>query len=264
MVVKAWVVQSDFLDPRLGTSLYPDPRSTTRGVTRIGTFVAQEQWSGEAGPGTDFVLNAVGPGDATFSANVANIRNVFSFQDPLEGFDSGPLTYFTYVVTGWYSDPKRDPLYGTNGIPWSTRAEWLELMDALKWSVGSDDNLDDALADARAWYQTHDPSYPWTDDRNKYPAQTVCHGMVYKVKWEGIAGPAQSGVPLGNDPLPRVAVGNTAIDALAAMVQHFERPSEDCRGQSDIAELLQAFQYDLLSCPLANSRTRCSCAAHNP
>jgi hypothetical protein len=247
MVIKAWVVQSDFLDPRLGTSLFPDPKSATHGYTRIGNSVVQEQWTGEAKPGADFVLTAIGPADATFSASVANIRNVFSFQDPLEGFDSGPLTYFTYVVTGWYSDPNRDPLFGAGGTPWSTKAEWLKLMEELKWSVGGDDDLDNALADAKAWYQTHDPEYPWTGDRNKYPAQTVCHGMVYRVKWEGIAGKAPSGVPLGNDPIPIVAVGNTAIDALAAMVQHFERPSEDCRGHSDIAELLQAFQYDLLS-----------------
>ena len=246
MVIKAWVVSSDFLNPTTGTSLFPDPK-VARQVTRIGTSVPQEQWAGEVGPGTDFVLRAIGPGDATFAASVANIRNVFSFQDPLEGFDSAQPTNFTYVVIGWYSDPKRDPLYGTDGTPWSTKSEWLKLMEDLNWSVGSADDLENALANAKAWYQVHDPAYPWTDDRNKYPAQVVCHGMVYRVKWSGKQSPPQSGVPTGNDPIPKVAIGNTAIDALAAMVQHFDKPSEDCRGHSELAELLEAFQYDLLS-----------------
>jgi hypothetical protein len=246
MLIKAWVVQSDFLGSAQG-SPFPDPQSTTRQATRLGNFVIQNQWAGEVGPSTDFILKAIGPGDATFAASVANIRNIFSFQDPLEGFESGPLTYFTYAVIGWYSDPTRDPLYGTGGRPWTTKAEWLNLMKSLKWSVGSKDDLENALADARAWYQVHDPQYPWTDDRNKYPAQVVCHGMAYRVKWEGKQAAPQSGVPSGTDPMPRVAIGNTAIDALAAMVQNFDKPSEDCQGKSEMAELLEAFQYDLLS-----------------
>lgn len=247
MLIKAWVVQSDFLDPRDGSSSFPDPGSTTRQVTKIGRAVVQEQWSGEVRPDSGFVLKAIGPGDATFAANVVNIKNVFAFEDPLQGFEGGPQTNFNYVVMGWYSNHRHDPLYGRDGKPWTTKAEWLQIMESLNWSVGSGDDLDNALAQAKAWYQVHDPDYPWTDDANKYPARTVCHGMVYKVRWEGRQGPAQSGVPSGDTPRPRVAIGNTAIDALAAMVQHFDKPTEDCQGRSEIAELLEAFQYDLLS-----------------
>ena len=61
ILIKAWVVRSDFLNAATGTSPFPDPFSTTRTATRIGAFVIQEQWTGEAGPGSDFVLKAVGP-----------------------------------------------------------------------------------------------------------------------------------------------------------------------------------------------------------
>jgi hypothetical protein len=245
-LIGAWVVQSDFLGSTLGSS-FPDPFSTNYAATRLGHFVIQEEWKGEIGPGAGFELKAIGPGDATFTASVASIKNVFSFQDPLAGFESGPLTYLTYTVAGWYAAPPQDPLYGAAGQPWTTKAQWLQLMEHMKWSVGSEEDLENVLADAKAWYQVHDPAYPWTDDRHEYPAQTLCQGMLYKVKWEGKNAPYQSGVPTGTSPPPKVAIGNTAIDALAALVEYRINPSEDCGEGGELAELLEAFQYNLLS-----------------
>src|SRR5262249_27031463 len=158
-VLQAWVVQSDFIDKTAttGSNIFPDITGNTTDVMRIGKSIAQKDWPGETGQGSEFTLTAIGAGDVTFTANVSNIKDVFSFRDPLQGFETNSNALFTYQVIGWYSDPAKDPLYGKAGQPWTTKQQWLDLMEQFKWSVGGEDNLKKALNDADAWYKAHDP-----------------------------------------------------------------------------------------------------------
>jgi hypothetical protein len=191
----AWIIQSDYLDPKLGTSPFAHPFNSKPGqveLTQVGRNMPYEQWQTE--PGGTLFLRATGLADVTFTAYQPGLVDVLSFHDDVAGIAED--TMLTYWVCGWYSDPAQD-LLAT-----STPA-------ALNWSV---------LGDAGAT-----------------PAISVVHGLVHGLQW-------QTTVPTKVDPdasSMKVAVGYTAVDALAAILDG---------GQSGGATetQLQAFQYAAL------------------
>ncbi|HKB42242.1 MAG TPA: hypothetical protein VKD72_37795, partial [Gemmataceae bacterium] len=69
------------------------------------------------------------------------------------------------------------------------------------------------------------------------PGRIVCHGIVSGIRWQKKDTLHDSGIPRGK-PFS-VAVGNTAVEALAALFQ--------TQLDSGVAKLLEAFQYDLLT-----------------
>jgi hypothetical protein len=234
---------SAFLDPFQTTSMEVVPGQATSfniNQTGIGTNHTIEAWEARTTSDTgQLYLQAVGPGNIHFAAYVPSIENVFSFIDtdlPPEG--TGVFTY-SYMVVGWYSDTQTaDPLRGINtyieGI-WKNQDEWQsqtpaqrfkQLLDYMKWSVQSDPG-----------------STP--------PSTSLYHGLVADVQWPvttlGNAGIDSTGL--------RVAVGNTAIDALAALVQAEaqlqakENPSDQnnwLAAGNTLTQLMQAAMYDLL------------------
>lgn len=169
-------------------------------------------------------LTAVGPGDATFAAFAPNVRDVLAVADPLTGVGEGPVSYALY---GWYGDPASDPLYGATAYGpqgWQTRKQWHDLMAAMRWLPDTcEAGLHRAVRAAADWAAHHlrivDPNRP----RTQYPARTLCHGMVADVAWFGPYGPTFSGVPTTNPAQagyvkPRIAIGNSSADALAALI----------------------------------------------
>ncbi|WP_370424119.1 hypothetical protein AB8O64_35640 (plasmid) [Streptomyces sp. QH1-20] len=114
--VTAWIVESDHIGPRTGTSPYYVRETGTK--TRIGRAVqiindesaTGEPWT-EPLAGVLSPLTAIGPGLPTFSLYQPYHRNVFSFYDDLsnvpEGQNQVPLAY---MVVGWHSHPDQDPL----------------------------------------------------------------------------------------------------------------------------------------------------------
>lgn len=257
---KLWVVQSDYLGPTSGatagsnTFLDPfkpssmeaapnTPTAFTINKVHIGKSYPVEGW--EALPETEpqkLYLQAVAPGNVTFAAYEPFVKDVFSFTDtdlPAEG--TGAYN-FTYLVVGWYSDPEAaDPLRGVATYDpgyWQSQAEWQAqtpaqrfstVLAGLKWSV----NKDGAGAAP--------------------PATSLYHGLVIGVEW-----PLGSARQTGIDQV-QVAVGNTGIDALAALVQaqaaaHTQaRQGENAPAHKSLrpagrtlAELMQAAMVDLL------------------
>jgi len=79
-------------------------------------------------------LTAVGPGvgDIYWTVTYDNARNRFTFHDIPEDQVDGP---FDYLVSGWYSDETRDPLW----MPMSTpETEWMSRFeDELRWKLPS-------------------------------------------------------------------------------------------------------------------------------
>lgn len=248
---KAWLLQSDALDPNAPSSesnSFVNPFPSEAGAiepTRLGTkATVLESWAGEAGTPQRLFLRALGPGEATFAAYQPGVVNVFSFYDPVfdanadyskpeyrTGADQFPEnTQLTYLIAGWYSDPTHDPLYGpvaswdADGDPvrslWTSENDsggaWEALLKSLDWTVAGAGDVSDL------------------------PTQSLFHGLVYGVNWQTASVPPR---PNSTPQELQVAVGNTSIDALASIVSlHAANPQ---LGPVE-AELLEAFQYNFL------------------
>ena len=164
----------------------------------------------------------------------------------------------TYSVVGWYSDPDRDVLAGTELFGrdgWLRPEQWRDLMVTRRWSTGGDAGLQAARDAGERWAAAHglqvDPMLP----RSIYPARSLCHGIVTDVAWLGADGPVLSGVPTANTAQtryvrPMVAIGNSAIDALAALMVHEIGDEIDAEHRRSLFDILEAFQYGDL--PLLN------------
>ena len=238
----AWVIESDYSNINDGTNLYPDYDNASN-LTKIGKVTPLADWSPSDQEPKPF-LQALGPGYPGFAAYTADIKNVFSFYDPLESLKS-IQTPINYSLVGWYSDPSYDPLYNITDLK-----SWQELMQDAKWSVGDDNDLTIAEQAAAAWFQKHAITVE-EGIKGQVAAQTLCQGFVFDVNWLGYDGALQTGVPSYKEvppenkaELPQLAVGNSAIDAFAQLVQQeLEWNQTPLPG---IATFLQKFQYNLL------------------
>lgn len=197
----AWVIESDFLDPDAGTTPYVDPRSPQE--LKVTNI-------GRAVPiglwhetGAEMFLDATGPGDVTFSAFQPYGENVFSFHDPLTGVRAGTVSY---LVSGWYSDPAQDILAGV-----FDKKSFDQRLAKLGWTV------DAQLSD-------------------------VCNTSIYTGASNAIGWDPGGPIPHSDRPdSATLAIGNTAIDALTALI------GKQAVGNDRIhARLLEAFQYNLL------------------
>jgi hypothetical protein len=224
----AWVVESDYVwpartpDPVPGhfateddpgrSARFLDPRSTGADPVpvRLGRKVplGPNAYREPGHPGG--WLTAVAPGNLSFSAFQPHNQNVLSIHDELalRGVPAGTLSYF---VAGWYAQPGDDPLAG-----WDA-SKGADALHARLQELG------------------------WTLTGDALPRRILCHGTAPGVKW-------QPGADLAPD-LPdqgavRLAVGNTSIDALTALVE--AQVSEDGKEPEHTARLLEAFQYGLL------------------
>lgn len=122
-VATAWIIESA-LDP------------ARRRVTPLADWT-EDRTDEPAAP-----LTALGPGDPTFAVYYDNTRNVLGFHDPLAGVANGPLTY---LVTGWFSEPDRDPLHAP-----ATESAWYAALEKLGWMLPQT-SLDRLNAAARAY-----------------------------------------------------------------------------------------------------------------
>lgn len=82
----------------------------------------------------------------------------------------------------------------------------------------------------------------WAVTESQTATQSIYHGMVWGVQWTKNGDAPKSAMPTPQEVC--LAVGNTSIDALTALIA---KQAADA-GKSDLlnAELLEAFQYDLL------------------
>lgn len=205
--VTAWVVESDFVDPNNGTAPYLDPGSAVPRATHIGRRVdlnTPRQWE-ETSKG-DLFLTAVGPANPTFSAYQPYGENVFSIHDTLDGV--GDKATLSYLVAGWYSARGKDLL--------ADLADFGDLEQRLGWTV--------------------DPP------EGDVPHDSIYHGMVYGVQWDKLGAMPASDRPADGKGVC-LAVGNTAVDALTALIAAEAKKS----GKGSLnPKLLEAFQYGLL------------------
>ncbi len=118
---RAWIIESEEVDP-------------AKRVTKLAV------WNEDRSANTsDRWMTVLGKGDPAFAAYYDNVKNVLGFYDNLDDVETGPLTY---VVTGWYSKKEDDPLFEP-----PTKQMWLDKLDFLGWSLGTDDEEAARLAE---------------------------------------------------------------------------------------------------------------------
>ncbi|WP_415401130.1 hypothetical protein [Tateyamaria sp. SN3-11] len=237
----SWILTSDEISLNDGKSPFVDPTTSVAGdikQTNIGVSRVLSAWQGESGAaGTDLFLRAVGPGELSFHASQPGTENVFSIYDDLgsqNGTQKVPFAEgaeLTYQVIGWYSDPSADPLYGP----------------VVHWG-------DDCSGTRSAWSSASDPEDAWTDlmaDLNwavdtppttaaEMPNSSLYHGMIHSVSWTNVNIP-----PRANSSTKgmTVCIGNTAADALSALVKS-QAASADL-GTLEVQEL-EALNFNAL------------------
>ena len=203
----AWVVQSDALGNSAavtGGSPFIQPGAATLQPTWVGQVVGLSNWAEPDPP--ELFLTAVAPGNTMFASFQPYNQSVFSMFDPLTGVAAQDT--LSYMVAGWYSAPGEDILDawekdGTSFQAFLVKAGWrLAAPGEDQATVG------------------------------------IYHGLAWGVAWDR-DGPAQNNTPPAGG--VQVAVGNTAVDALTALIgaQAKDAPDVD-------PELLEALQYGLL------------------
>ena len=213
-VATAWVVESDFLGNDGGTNSFLDyripynPDTPVAAQTLIGrkqSLSSPNQWK-ETNDKALF-LTATGPGDATFSGYQPLAENVFSFHDTLDNIVTDSLSY---LVCGWYSDSSKDILQD-----WQTPDDFTKLLSSLNWQVA-----DGVAASSK---------------------QSLYHGMVFGIPWN-LNGPSPTPAHAASGIF--VAIGNTAADALTALItkQQQDHPEDGPINP----RIIEAFQYNLL------------------
>ncbi len=114
----------------------------------------------------------------------------------------------TYMVMGWNPDTEQDPL--TGDVPDRLRNSF---MQELNWSL--------------------------FEKIQAKPNQVLCHGTVYNVDWKGADAKYSSGAPAED---PELTWGNNSVEALSTLI------ASKLHGEpKDVAKVLEAFNYDLLS-----------------
>lgn len=203
----AWVVQSDALGnstPITGGAPYIQPGGGPFQTTRVGQVVQLGDWT-EPNPPQLF-LSAVAPGNSMFASFQPFCQSVFSMFDPLTGVAS--VDSLSYMVAGWYSDPSVDIL-----------AQWQE--DGVSFT---------SFLDEAGWRLV----VPGSDEATV----GIYSGLCWGIDWN-LNGPAQN-----NTPQPgavQLAAGNTAVDALTALI------AQQAQSQPEIdPQILEALQYGLL------------------
>ena len=147
-------------------------------------------------------LTAAGYGEPTFSAYYQGCRNVFGFYDDLEDVEEGQITY---QVSGWYSHPQQDPLYGI-----SSEEEFEKKLTELYWKIAKDTNKEGVPESS-------------PEEKTEFCSATLCHGTICGMNWGGKGREYDNGIPADN---PRVAIGHSSQEAFAALLADTEEAGE--------------------------------------
>ncbi|HEU4391418.1 MAG TPA: hypothetical protein VFV34_26700, partial [Blastocatellia bacterium] len=187
---------------------------------RVGKVVPLDLYNAADFQGERTTVTAVGnaqTGSATFTASIAENRNILSWHDDLGDLRSSAAdkkipknAALSYAVLGWYRDDKNEPLDALKNL-----IEGQTVIEALGWQI--------------------DTALPPADLLNR---RCMFHGMVahinywnpdtYKGPMLGYPGsPSVEGVLGDAPPSFKIGVGNNAEDALVSLVaSEYSGPKE--------------------------------------
>lgn len=214
-VARHWIVESDYLYPEVvdgdrhyaaggasGSICYPihsGLREKGPPFRYMGRQLPLEDWLATEGQrAEDFAtvarhpLTALGHGEPTFAAFYPNCHSVFGFYD-----SDPPESGAKYYVTGWYRGGE---------------ADFCQSAVFLKALAGKDGNgVGAAIQSAFNWNVSDDQG---TSYQGPPPDRLLCYaGMILAT------GSGSAAEPVEASPL-KIAVGNTATEALSAYLGH--------------------------------------------
>lgn len=216
----AWFVDGGSSASDAGPASLLFPGNDKYEARRIGKVVPLEQFASAHFAGDHTRITALGnefTGSPTFTAFIAENRNVFSWHDRLEDLRQPNAegrvpegTTLTCLLVGWYRDPANEALA-------SPSVKVTEKRDAHQKLLG-------LLLDPPGWFVETD--LPISDLLKR---RSVFHGMVahinywsagtYKGQILGYPGATRVEGALGKDtPAFQVGVGNSAEDALVSLL----------------------------------------------
>jgi hypothetical protein len=220
----SWIIESDFIDSRKGTSLYIDPNAkelNNHAITKIGrSIILNTEWK-ENTKDRELFLEAVGPSGISFSLFSPDVENVFSFVDSMKKNptdEDSPLldenTTITYMVHGWFSNSKYDPLNNIN------IDEIQSYLDSIKWEIANNIKI--------------------TSD-NK-PNSSIYHGILHSLVWQTTKLPNEeiSDIPKDIAENINVSIGSTSVEALSAIMKN------KAGATNTDTTIFEAFQYGLI------------------
>ncbi|MDT3779103.1 hypothetical protein PJI16_16175 [Nitrospira sp. MA-1] len=231
VAVCSWLVESDALDGDQEGSHEKQisilDLKAAKLVTRLGACKRLAEggpWEPKEEP-FRIELTALGWGDPAFATYYPACKGVLGFHDPAPP-TLGKGQRLGYLVVGWYSERAKDPLQrplpplevklGEKSRKRTPIEQWNARLTQQKWSCEP---------------QSKEPAEPAT--------RTACHGAVVDIAWRGPDQRYATGAP---DPDGyRVAVGNSSIEALSALL----RPAETDPANTDT--VLQGLQHGILS-----------------
>lgn len=157
------------------------------------------------------ILTAVGAANPFFASFYPGCRNVFGFHDDMSDEITNGDT-FTYIVTGWYSDPSLDPLTPLDFTGEPINEEQKRKKRALEWF-----------------------KQQWECSNVDYPTSSMLHSSIHSIKWST---DERGGSPRGG---VQIFAGNTAIESLSAQIA---KSAPDFN--LGMEELVNALQYQFL------------------
>jgi hypothetical protein len=245
LTTRAWFIDGGIVNQSSPTNLvFP---GADKFVTKnVGKVVSLEEFATANFSGERTTITAIGndsTGSPTFTAFIAENRNIFSWHDKLEDLRTPAIdtrTTLTYSVLGWYRDPQNEPLS-------SPAAKIIERRDATNKLLGW-------LIDPPGWSIDATSAAPVVLLKRR----SVFHGMVAHINyWSeethkgtmlGYPGSPLVGGTLGKSkPSFKVGVGNNAEDALVSLVSSEysgeQQPSSLEKEQPNLWKALEAVIY---------------------
>ncbi|MDR0493845.1 MAG: hypothetical protein LBH74_09455 [Nitrososphaerota archaeon] len=227
---KSWIVESDYL----GTD---KDKSVTKSVTvpylhegkkdyrRLGRCYPIESTPNPPEEVFDH-LTAIGAGDSTFAAYYPSCHSVLGFHDNLADVPLGEkgLTGITYFVMGYYACPAQDPLNPLTNLKEDEQKKVFEqYLCQNNWEIIK---------------------------QTAVPTEVVFHGMIHSLPWQG---PTHNYLSNKTIDLVHVALGNTSVEALSALISsQFQKKRVNTasklseEGTKSMERFLTALQYDVL------------------
>ncbi len=245
----------------------------------MGRVVDYDQWQGPATPDhylphyAPHYLTSVGFVGPSFNSYYPECSSVFGFWDH---FKDVPQVYdaiqnnlaiqfrASYQVLGWVRDAKHDVLVGFGKKVTDAYNAYVTASIKAKSTISATPATElvrIAKQDYRLHFNAEDIVY--TLDDNKYlvsldaPVQGLCNGWVQEVVWNMLSSPGSTyflSNPSGPQPNAvwtddkiRLAVGNTTVEALSALIKDdILNPGATRQQISDYEVLLNALQLGLL------------------